>query len=183
MIRLALAEDAAAIRAIYAPIVEKTATSFETEPPSVEEIAARIGRTLPAWPWLVDVRDGAVRGYVYASQHRARAAYRWSVDVAVYLAEEARGQGVGKRLYQVLFELLRAQGYARAYAGITQPNAASVALHESMGFRLVGIYEKVGYKLGAWHDVGWWQLDLGIPPGEPVEPIPLDRMNLPEAWV
>src|SRR5688572_27194892 len=107
MIRLALAEDAAAIRAIYAPIVEKTAVSFETEPPSIDEMAARIGKTLPAWPWLVDVQDGAVRGYVYASQHRARAAYRWSVDVAAYLAEDARGQGVGKRLYQVLFELLR----------------------------------------------------------------------------
>lgn len=183
MIRLALAEDAPAIRAIYAPIVRETAISFETEAPSAEEMAMRIEKTMPAWPWLVDTRDGAIRGYVYASQHRTRAAYRWGVDVTAYVAEDSRGQGVGKRLYQVLFELLRAQGYARAYAGITLPNAGSVALHESVGFRPVGVYDKVGYKLGAWHDVGWWQLDLGTPPGTPPEPLPLDRMNLPEAWV
>ncbi len=183
MIRLALPEDAAAIRAIYAPIVEHTAISFETDPPSAAEMAARIAGTMPQWPWLVDVRDGAVRGYVYASQHRARPAYRWSVEVTAYIAENARGQGVGKRLYQVLFELLRAQGYVSAYAGITQPNAASVALHESVGFGLVGTYRNVGFKLGAWHDVGWWQLDLGLPARTPAEPIPLDAMNLPEAWV
>lgn len=183
MIRLALTEDAAAVQAIYAPNVEKTAISFETEVPTVSEMANRIGKTLPQWPWLVDERDGAIRGYVYASRHRDRAAYRWSVDVAAYVAEDAQGQGVGKRLYRVLFELLRAQGYARAFAGITQPNPASVALHESVGFVPVGIYRQVGYKLGAWHDVGWWQLDLGSPPGTPPEPVPLDALNLPEGWV
>ncbi|MCC6917685.1 MAG: N-acetyltransferase [Alphaproteobacteria bacterium] len=183
MIRLALAEDAAAIQAIYAPNVEKTAISFETEVPSVAEMAARIGKTLPHWPWLVDEKDGAIRGYVYAGQHRTRAAYRWSVDTTAYVAEYAQGQGVGKRLYQVLFELLRAQGYTRAFAGITEPNAASQALHRSAGFVPVGVYGQVGYKLGAWHDVGWWQLDLGSPPGIPPEPVPLDALNLPEAWV
>lgn len=183
MIRLAVPEDAAAIQAIYAPYVRHTPISFELEPPTIAEMVRRITTTLPMWPWLVDERDGTVCGYAYAGQHRTRAAYRWSADVAVYVADGHQRQGIGHGLYRVLLELLKAQGYRAAFGGITQPNEGSVALHESMGFKPVGIYAKVGYKAGAWHDVGWWGLDLGGPDGEPREPIGLDAINLPEAWV
>jgi phosphinothricin acetyltransferase len=122
-------------------------------------------------PWLVAERDGGVTGYAYASPHRARAAYRWGADVSVYLDERERGRGSGRALYGALLPVLRDLGYTGAYAGITLPNPASVALHESMGFSLVGVYRRVGYKLGGWHDVGWWQLVLADPlPEVPAEP-------------
>ncbi|HLI08732.1 MAG TPA: arsinothricin resistance N-acetyltransferase ArsN1 family B [Ktedonobacteraceae bacterium] len=157
LIRLARADDSCAIQAIYAPIVSHTPISFETTPPSPEEMDQRIEQTLKSFPWLVYEEAGEVLGYAYASQHRARAAYRWSVDVSVYIHEQSRHQGIGRKLYTSLFQLLRQQGFYNAYAGITLPNPASVALHEAMGMQLLGIYRKVGYKLGAWHDVGWWQ--------------------------
>lgn len=183
MIRLATPADAAEIAAIYAPYVTDNAVSFETEPPDATEMAARIGRVLPQWPWLVAVgADGTIAGYVYAGRHRERAAYRWGVDVAVYIAPDAKRMGVGRRLYMVLFELLRRQGYARAYALITLPNPGSVALHEAMGFTPVGVHAKTGYKLGAWHDVGWWDLDLGLPDGPPAEPVALTALDLPPNW-
>jgi phosphinothricin acetyltransferase len=109
-------------------------------------------------------------GYAYASQHRTRAAYRWACDVTVYIDAGARGQGVGSLLYQDLFRFLETQGFRNAYAGIALPNPASVALHEKAGFRHLGTYDKVGYKLGAWHDVGWWQRPLATPEGPPSEP-------------
>jgi L-amino acid N-acyltransferase YncA len=113
---------------------------------------------------------GAVLGYAYASPHRERAAYRWSVDVAVYIAEQARRRGVGRQLYSTLFAMLVELGYYNAFAGVTLPNPASVGLHESMGFTPVGVYRNVGYKLGAWHDVGWWRRPLQPPAADPAEP-------------
>ena len=183
MIRLARTEDAAAIRAIYAPYVLETAISFETEPPSVVEMADRIAGTMTSHPWLVDEHDGAIRGYAYASQHRTRAAYRWSADVAIYVAAGGHRQGLGRGLYRPLFDILRAQRFRAAFAGITLPNEASVGLHEALGFTPVGVYQGVGYKTGAWRDVGWWQLDLGGPGGAPKEPLPLAELDLPEYWV
>lgn len=171
-IRLATTADAAAIHAIYAPIVRSTAISFELEPPVVEEMRGRIAKTLHFWPWLVCERQGAVLGYAYASRHRERAAYQWSVDVSVYVAADQRGRGIGRALYTALFAILRAQGYRNACAGIALPNAASVALHEAMGMRPVGVYRHVGYKLGAWHDVGWWQGELQPPPATAEPPTP-----------
>ena len=112
--------------------------------------------TLPEHPWLVAERDHVV-GYAYAASHGSRAAYRWSTDVSVYVDQAARGQGVGRALYRALFKVLDLQGFREAFAGITLPNGASVALHESLGFVPVGIYRQVGWKLGAWHDVGHWQ--------------------------
>jgi len=159
-IRLARAEDAAAIGAIYAPFVTDTATSFELVAPTVGEVAARVESTLAYTPWLVWAEDGDVLGFAYASKHRERAAYRWSVDVSVYVHGKARRRGLGRALYTSLFALLRLQGFYAAHAGITLPNPASVGLHEAMGFRPVGVYRKVGFKMGAWHDVGWWQLPL-----------------------
>jgi len=162
--RTATVDDAAAIAAIYGPIVLSTPISFEVDPPSVEETRVRIASKLAQYPWLVSLDEGgAVDGYVYASRHRDRAAYQWSVDTAVYIREDRRGKGVGRRLYTALFEELTALGYCQAFAGIAVPNDASVALHEKMGFAKIGVYRDVGFKLGAWRDVGWWQKTLQTP--------------------
>jgi phosphinothricin acetyltransferase len=164
--------DAAVCAAIYTPYVEASPTSFEEEPPSVAEMAERIRQTSATHPWLVAEQDGEVAGYAYACSHRARPAYRWSVDVSVYIASPHQGQGHGRRLYEELFERLRRQGFRVACAGITLPNEPSVALHERLGFEPVGVYKGIGWKAGAWRDVGWWQLELA-PAGEEVPPEPL----------
>ncbi|HUI25324.1 MAG TPA: arsinothricin resistance N-acetyltransferase ArsN1 family B [Candidatus Kryptonia bacterium] len=181
-IRLAAARDAAQIQAIYAPIVRDTAISFEVDPPSADEMRQRIEKTLEHWPWLVCDRAGDVLGYVYASQHRARAAYQWSVDVTVYIHEQARRIGVGRALYTSLFKLLALQGYFNAYAGVTLPNAGSVGLHTALGFTAVGSYRNVGYKLGSWHDVGWWQLALRTSASAPRAPLDLDEAQRSPEW-
>ena len=160
IIRTATGEDAAAIQAIYAPVVENTIISFELEPPSVAEIEQRITKTLATFPWLACEYQGEVIGYAYASKHRERAAYQWAVDVSAYVKEGFRGNGTGKALYTAMNDILARQGFYNAFAGISLPNAASVGLHEAVGFKPLGIYRQVGFKLGAWHDVGWWQLEL-----------------------
>lgn len=163
-IRLARADDADAIAAIYAPVVERTTISFELVAPSAEEMRQRITTTLLTHPWLVSVdAAGRVDGYAYASKHRERMAYQWSVDTAVYIRADRRGCGVGSALYRALLPMLIAQGYCQAFAGIALPNEASVGLHERLGFERLGVYRNVGYKLGGWHDVGWWQKPLQAP--------------------
>ena len=142
------------------PLVEATAISFELEPPSVEELAARIERTLRTHPWIVLERAGALLGYAYAGVFRARAAYRYTAETAIYVAAQARGSGAGKRLYAALLELLRLQGFHLAVAGLTLPNEASVALHRSLGFERVGAFPEVGRKFDAWHAVEFWQRSL-----------------------
>lgn len=172
-IRSATPDDADAIAAIYAPIVLETTISFEWEPPTADAFGARIAKTLPKYPWLVALDDSdAVAGYVYAGSHRDAPSYQWSVSTSVFIREDARGQGVGKTLYTELFRELVALGYYRAFAGIALPNAASVALHESVGFKPLGVYEQVGFKFGAWRDVGWWQKELqpSAPHPEPPRP-------------
>lgn len=160
-IRTATLDDAAAVAAIYAPMVQHTTISFETEPPDEAEMRARIEKTLATLPWLV-AEDAArsVCGYAYAGKHRERAAYQWSVDTTVYVREDMRGRGVGRALYGGLLPLLAELGYFQAFAGIALPNAGSVGLHEAMGFEAIGVYRNVGYKHGAWRDVGWWQKSL-----------------------
>lgn len=171
-IRTAHPDDAAAVQAIYAPWVQDTPISFETEPPTVEEMRRRITSTLPAFPWLVALDDdGQVAGYVYACRYAERAAYRWSATLAVYIRADQRGRGVGRALYTQLLADLTRMGYCQAYAGITQPNAPSVALHESMGFTKIGVFDNAGFKLGRWHGVGWWQKTLQAP-ADPAEPQP-----------
>jgi L-amino acid N-acyltransferase YncA len=173
IIRVAEDRDAEAIAAIYAPIVTSTTISFETEPPSADEMKRRVRETLTHYPWLV-ADDGEVLGYAYATQHRARVAYRFAVDVSVYIGERARRRGVGRRLYSELFSILERQGFVAAHAGIALPNEASVALHESLGFTPIGVYGGVGYKLGKWLDVGWWQRPLAARGRQPTEPIPFE---------
>jgi phosphinothricin acetyltransferase len=174
MIRLARPNDAPEIAAIYRPFCDESHVSFEYPAPDADEIATRIEKINRRFAWLVDERDGVVSGYAYASAHRERAAYRWSVEVTIYMHGRFRGRGIGRALYTELFGLLRAQGLFRAYAGIALPNPASQAFHEAMGFTLVGVYPGVGYKLGAWRDTGWWQLALqpAVPsPAEPTAPL------------
>ena len=168
-IRGAVPGDATAIRTIYAPFVEDTAVTFELEIPPVSHYVAALSDLL--YPWLVLVRDGEVVGYVKASRFHDRPAYSWSVEVAVYLAEAARGSGAGTRLVTALLGELQQQGYANAFAGIALPNPASVGLFESLGFARCALHKNVGYKLGSWHDVGWWQKALGPYPKEP-PPVP-----------
>src|SRR5262245_50204186 len=139
----------------------------------------RIAQTMPRHPWLVYEDGDAVAGYAYASAHRARAAYRWSVDVAVYVSHTYHRRGVGRHLYSSLLAILIAQGYCSAYAGITLPNQASVGLHARLGFKPLTVYRRVGFKLGAWHDVGWWSRDLAPHLIPPREPRPVEPSDLP----
>jgi len=166
------ADDAGAVAAIYRPVVEGTRISFEEVAPTAEEMARRMGRSLQTLPWLVaeDAR-GVLLGYAYAGPYAERASYRWSVTTTVYVHESARRLGVGRRLYEALFAALVPLGYRQAFAGITLPNEASVGLHEAMGFERIGVYRDVGFKLGAWADVGWWQRPLR--PGDESPPGPL----------
>jgi phosphinothricin acetyltransferase len=182
MIRLATAADAAPVAAIYRPYVTDSAISFELEPPSADEMGRRIASTLAFAPWLVLERDAAIAGYAYATRHRDRAAYQWSVDASVYVAEGRHRAGIGRALYTSLFALLRLQGFCAAHAGITLPNAASVGLHESFGFQPVGVYRAVGFKRGAWHDVGWWQLNLRERARDPAPPRLLPEALRDPAW-
>ena len=159
-IRFVSINDAKMILDIYRPYVQDTAISFEITVPTEEEMQNRIDKVMREYPWLVSISSGLINGYAYASRHRDRAAYQWSVDVSIYVKQDSHEKGIGKKLYQALFQVLTIQGYHNAYAGITLPNPASVGLHEKMGFTFVGIYKDVGFKLNAWHDVGWWQLQL-----------------------
>jgi L-amino acid N-acyltransferase YncA len=182
-VRMAGAGDAAALAAIYRPYVSDAVTSFEIDPPGAAEMARRIEVVLAVAPWLVALDDtGDPIGYAHASRHAERAAYQWSVDVTVYIRQGSHRRGVGRALYAALFPLLRLQGVYVAHAGITLPNPASVGLHESFGFLPVGVYPAVGWKLGAWRDVGWWQLPLQPRPEVPAPPLSLaDAQKLP-SW-
>lgn len=172
-IRLARAEDAARLAAIYAPHVLERPTSFELEPPDASAMAGRIAAVLRQWPWLVwDEGEGAI-AYAYACAHAERIAYRWSVNVSVYVDAAHQRRGLGRALYLRLFEILRAQGAYSAFAGITLPNAGSVGLHAALGFEQIGVFKNAGHKLGAWHDVAWMGLALrpaaaGAPPAAPI---------------
>lgn len=170
LIRYATPDDAPAIHAIYAPIVESTGISFELLPPSVDEMRRRIASTMERYPWLVAMDGDSLAGYAYATSFRVRPAYQWSVEVSAYVAEAARGRGIGRTLYEALLPELAERGFVSAFAGIALPNEASIALHEACGFTKVGVFHRAGYKLGAWRDVGWWERALRGPDPEPRSP-------------
>jgi len=156
-IRIAVSEDASQILEIYTPIVETTAISFELDVPSIHEITKRIEIYTQSHEWLVAENSGAVLGYAYATPHRSRDAYKYSVETSVYIRDDARESGIGKQLYRELFKKLKNKGFHSAFAGIAQPNAASEALHQSVGFKSIGIFEEIGFKHNKWHNVSWWQ--------------------------
>jgi L-amino acid N-acyltransferase YncA len=168
--------DAAACAAIYAPSVEAAPTSFEERAPDAAAMAARMAEYMATHPWLVAEDGGEVVGYAYACPFLQRPAYRWSASVSVYVAADRVGAGIGRALYEELFARLRRQGLRMAVAGITLPNPASVALHERLGFVQTGVNRAIGWKLGAWRDVGWYQLELTPEPaGAPPDPaVPTD---------
>lgn len=160
-LRPALPADAAAIAAIYSHYILTTTISFEEDPVDAQEIAQRMQAVeVAGLPYLVAEEDGAIMGYAYATPWRVRRAYRSSVETSVYLRAGTHARGTGTALYQALLAALTASGYHLAIGGIAQPNAASVALHEKLGFEKVAHFKEVGYKFGRWVDVGYWQLIL-----------------------
>ena len=160
VLRLATPDDAAAILEIYRPFVIETATSFEVEPPTVVEMARRVTTLVHKLPWLVCTENGVLIGYAYASMHRDRAAYQWSVEVSAYVDQALRRSGVARLLYDRLFQILAVQGYYNAFAGITLPNRPSVAFHQALGFVPVGVFHSIGFKFDRWHDVAWFERTL-----------------------
>ncbi|SEI46484.1 GNAT family N-acetyltransferase [Frateuria terrea] len=171
-IRIACAEDAAAVHAIYAPCVTHGVATFETSPPGVPAMRERIATRLAHYPWLVWEHAGEVLAYAYASRFRERAAYDWIAETSIYVREDARRHGIARHLYGVLLETMRLQGINQAVGVITLPGEASVRIHEAMGFESAGVWRQSGYKLGRWWDVGVWQKTLQAPaqPPAPVTP-------------
>jgi len=171
-VRIATTEDAEGILAIYNPCILHTAITYEEKPLASAQMRARMAEIMVGHPWLVCVDDrNEVLGYAYASLHGARAAYRWSVDVAIYTHPGHHRRGMGRTLYSVLLNILKLQGYVSAYAGISLPNPASVGLHEALGFKPAGVFPSAGFKLGEWRDVGWWYLPLAPRANAPAEPV------------
>ena len=170
MIRLATAADGGRLAEIYAPAVVDSGISFEVEPPDAAEMALRVGHVTTRTPWLVCEHDGVVAGYAYASRHRERAAYDWSVEVSAYVAAEHHRAGVARALYTSLFAALAVQGFHNAYAGVALPNDASIAFHTAMGFIPVGTYRQVGYKAGRWRDVSWFERTIAPHADDPRPP-------------
>lgn len=167
--RAATERDGDACAAIYAPYVTDTVISFELEPPTPEQMAARIAAAR-RYAWLVLEDGGEVIGYAYGHPFAERAAYRWSCETSIYLAAGRRGNGGGRLLYVALLARLAARGYRRAMAGMTLPNEASEGLHLALGFEPAGVYRKVGWKNGAWHDVAWVQKTITPDDAPLVEP-------------
>ena len=157
---MATRADARVMLDIYEPIVRATATSFETDPPTLPEFEERIDQTLRQHPWLLCEIDGGTAGYAYGCPFRRRPAYRWTAEVAVYVHRQYQKRGVGGALYRAILACLRLQGYQSVMAGIALPNEASVHLHRRAGFERIGVIRQAGYKLGGWHDISWWQRRL-----------------------
>ena len=173
-IRTANLDDAAALLAIYAPYVEQTAITFEYEVPSLEEFRGRIAHTLRRYPYLVAEENGEILGYAYTGPFGERAAYSWAVETSIYLRQDVRGKGLGKRLYQALEDVSRAQHVQSLYACIAYPDADdahlsgnSVAFHTHLGYTTVGRFPHCGYKFGTWYNMTWMEKTLGdhaVPP-------------------
>ena len=176
-IRLATVNDAAGILAIYAPYISNTSFTFETEVPSEKDFQKRIADYLINWPWLVCELDGVIAGYAYGAKYRERTAYQWCVESSIYIHDDFQKKNIGKALYEALIEILKHQGYRNVYAVINLPNDRSVSFHESCGFTYFATYEKVGYKLGKWKNVGWWQLVINEFGMEPKAPFKFSELN------
>jgi phosphinothricin acetyltransferase len=159
-IRLIKESDSGDVLEIYKPYILDTVITFEYEVPSLEGFTRRIKAVTSEYPWLVLLLEDKIAGYAYASKHRDRTAYQWSVDSAVYLSPAVHGKGIARILYESLFSILQLQGYYNVYAGISLPNERSVGFHKAMGFEEIGIYKKTGYKHGNWHNTAWFQLHL-----------------------
>ncbi|HLF45516.1 MAG TPA: GNAT family N-acetyltransferase [Chitinophagaceae bacterium] len=177
IIRQANKNDASAILDIYKPYIENTSFTFETEVPDLVDFQKRIDGNLENWPWLVCEDNGKITGYAYGSKHRERKGYQWCVESSIYIHDVYLQRGVGKVLYETLLEILKKQGYRNVYAVINLPNDRSVKFHEKCGFSFFAMYPNVGYKLGKWKNVGWWQKILNEYNSEPDPPSKFSEMN------
>lgn len=177
IIRTAKPRDAASILEIYTPYILNTAISFETEIPSLENFEHRIITYQESWPWLVYEVDGVVAGYAYATKHRERAAYQWCVESSVYVSGHFQKKGIAKALYATLFSLLKLQGCRNVYAGITLPNEKSVSFHKKLGFSKIADYKNIGYKLGKWNTVSWWELKVNDYTNDPKAPTKFNELD------
>jgi phosphinothricin acetyltransferase len=176
-IRLATSDDTASILEIYAPFITDTTITFEYQVPTVAEFNGRITDIQKKYPWLVcEINDNIV-GYAYASAFSGRAAYDWSVDFSIYINPQYHSRKIGKALYYCLFELLKLQGFCNAFAGVALPNIKSESLHQSFGFKPIGVYRNVGYKLGKWHDVKWFGLKIQDHVNQPISPKTIDQVR------
>ena len=178
-IRMATAADTAALLAIYGQYID-TSITFEYTLPTEAEFAARITGILEIYPYLVWEEDGQILGYAYAHRHMERAAYQWNAELSVYLDRAVRRRGLGQRVSGALMELLTMQGVLTAHALVTSPNPASQALHTAMGFRLLAVQDRAGYKNGDWHDVLWYVRELSPRGASPLPPVPLDTLQRPQ---
>ena len=166
-IRTVSVEDAAALLQIYAPYIQETAITFETEVPSLEDFAQRIKNTLQRYPWIVIEEEGKILGYAYTSAFKGRAAYDWSAETSIYVAMDQKGRGLGRKLYEELERISREQGIENLYACIAYPigedpylDDASVSFHEHLGFQKKAHFEKCAYKFERWYDMVWYGIDL-----------------------
>lgn len=169
------ARDAAGILAVYAPYIRETAVTFETEVPAPDAFTARVAGICADFPYLVLEADGELAGYAYAHRQAERAAYAWNAELSIYLAGKWRGKGLGAPLYRLLERLLTMQGYVNLYGVITASNRGSIAMHEKLGYRQIGLHEKTGWKFGQWHDVAWLYKRVGE--GEPGTILPLSALD------
>ena len=183
-LRLANDSDAFAIADIFRPIVETTATSFSTEAITSQSIGVKMREVQPVLPWLVGEIGGDLVGYAYAAKHRSLGAYQWSVETSIYVSPQFHRRGIATRLYSAMLKMLKKQGFYNAYAGITLPNPASVILHEAIGFKKFCEFQNVGFKLGRWHDVGWWRFALQDRfADQPNVPISFERLIIAEPGI
>lgn len=173
-IRLASLEDANAILSVYEPYVLHTSYSFEETLPDIDSFKQRMIDTLDRFPWLVYERNGMIVGFAYASPFNTRSAYDWVAQTSVYVVDKHHGLGIGNALYVALLDILTYQGYCTAYALVVSPNEKSEKLHRSLGFKSGPVFKKVGYKLGQWHDLHWFYLQLNDQSDHPERPIKID---------
>ncbi|MBC8005260.1 MAG: N-acetyltransferase [Verrucomicrobia bacterium] len=178
IIRLAEERDIPGILEIYSPFILDTSVTFEETIPDEASFWKRMQDIMAELPFLVCEIDGRIAGYAYASGYRSRASYRWSKEVSVYIHPDFYRRGVGQALYTSLNKMVQYQGVANLLAIITMPNEPSVSFHEQIGYRKCGEFSKVGYKLGQWQNVGWFELFLQDETKEPKERIlPLDEIK------
>jgi len=175
-LRVAKISDGAALAMIYAPYVEGTPITFEYVPPSAVEFSERIASKIEKYPFIVAEDGERIVAYAYASQFRVRAAFGWTAELSVYVDKDYHGKGIGKRLYSALIELVSMQGITNCVGTVVPPNAASEALHASLGFTLAGTMKNVGFKLGRWHDMMIFEKRLSSP-ATPSEIIPFSRLD------
>lgn len=173
--------DAAAILALYAPYIEKTAITFETQVPSLESFTQRVRSIADAFPYLLLEIDGELAGYAYAHRQAERAAFDWNAELSIYLKESFTGRGLGRPLYSLLEALLTMQGYVNFFGVITASNAGSVAMHKKMGYRIAGLHERTGWKFDQWHDTVWMHKRVHEGEPKPIVPVQaLDRTQVQE---